>query len=259
MPKFGQVWFNGGPFGDHVLVAGNQKNSIHRVPLGMRVRKTIRSTNWRGTKVTDKTLIFRVRRGNGYFGAQAGVVYQDKYKYFVPSSINNAPGEPYRRQFLAAVEKWQFDLTADQKAAYNKKATTGFRMSGYNLFIRNAMKGRVQMYVDRGDPSAYDYAKTDLTIDGAWHDLALSAIVPAGAKAVFIVGHLKGASADWAIMFRKNGNTNEVVHGGMETLRANVERHRSSIVALDTARTIEYKIDNQAWITLDLAVKGWWT
>jgi len=118
--------------------------------------------------------------------------------------------------------------------------------------------GKAPVFVDRGDPAVYDYAKEDLTIDGAWHDMDLSAIVPEKAKAVFIVGHLEGNGIDWTIMLRKKGNVNEVVHGGMETIRANVERHRSSIVALDDNRVIEYKVDNQAWATLDLAVKGWW-
>jgi len=114
------------------------------------------------------------------------------------------------------------------------------------------------MYVDRGDPAAYDYDKDDLTKDGAWHDLDLSHIVSVCTKAIFIIGHVEGNGADWTIMFRKKGNVNEVNHGGMETLRANVERHRSSIVACDTNRVIQYKVDDQAWTTLDLSVRGWW-
>lgn len=118
--------------------------------------------------------------------------------------------------------------------------------------------GRPTGFVDRGDPAAYDYAKEDLTIDGAWHDMDLSGIVSEHAKAVFIIGHLRGAGWDWHIKFRKKGNVNEVAHGGMETIRANIERHRSSIVALDSSRKIQYKVDDEAWDTLDLAVKGWW-
>lgn len=118
--------------------------------------------------------------------------------------------------------------------------------------------GKAPVFVDRGDPAAYDYAKEDLTIDGAWHDMDLSAIVSEKAKAVFIIGHLQGNGVDWKISFRKNGNVNEVVHGGMETLRAGVERHRSSIVALDDDRKIEYKVDDENWDILSLAVKGWW-
>ncbi|MBA7543664.1 hypothetical protein ES705_36001 [subsurface metagenome] len=118
--------------------------------------------------------------------------------------------------------------------------------------------GKAPVFVDRGDPAAYDYAKEDLTIDGAWHDMDLSTIVSENAKAVFIIGHLQGAGVDWHIIFRKKGNVNEIAHGGMETLRANVERHRSSVVALDANRIIQYKVDDEAWDTLDLAVKGWW-
>jgi len=203
--------------------------------------------------------IFRVRRGNGFYNALLGIEYQDQYTYFVPLSINNVESQPYRQQWIAAVHKWQYDLTDLQKEEYNIRASKGLRMSGYNLFMREAMKGLIQMFVDRGDPTAYDYAKEDLTIDGAWHDLNLSALVPAGAKAVLLIGHLEGAAVDWKINFRKKGNTNEVNHCDMETIRAGVTRHRSSIVALDANRVIQYNADNQAWTALDLAIRGWWT
>ena len=125
--------------------------------------------------------------------------------------------------------------------------------------MREAMKGLIAMYVDRGDPATYDYAKEDLSLDGAWHDLNLSAIVPAGAKAVLFVGHVEGNAVDWEIIFRKKGQTNEINHGGMETLRANIERCRLMICAIDTNRVLQYKADNQAWATLDLGIRGWWT
>lgn len=203
--------------------------------------------------------IFRVRRGNGFYGSTLGVLYQDQYAYFIPTSINNTTSEPYRRQWIAAVHKWKYDLTDSEKKAYNRRAHKGLRMSGYNLFMREAMKGLVQMFVDRGDPASYDYAKTDLQIDGAWHDLDLSLLVPAGAKAVLLIGHVEGNAIDWKINFRKKGNSNEINHGDMETIRANVTRHRSLIVAVDENRVIQYNADNEAWTTLSLAVRGWWT
>lgn len=229
------------------------------VPLGVKIRGTISKEDPEnpGTYIGNK--IFRVRRGNGFYTSLLGVEYQDQYDYFVPDSINNTEGEPYRRQWIAAVHKWRFDLTEAQKEEYSKITTKGLRMSGFNLFMREAMKGEVEMYVDRGDPATYDYAKEDLTDDGAWHDLDLSHIIPKGAAAAFIIGHLEGPNVDWAIMFRKKGNVNEVNHGGMETIRAGAERHRSSIVALDVNRVIQYKIDDENWTTLDLAVRGWWT
>jgi len=206
-----------------------------------------------------KDKIFRFRRGNGYYNSLRGTQYQDQFDYFVPPSINNVESDPYRAQLTAAVVKWKFGLTETEKKEYNKRATRSLRMSGYNLFMREAMKGLISMYVNRGDPAAYDYVKTDLTLDGAWHTLDLSSLVPKGAAAVFLVGHLEGAAIDWGIKFKKNGQTNDVNHGGMETIRANIERHRSSIVSLDSDRKIEYRADNQAWTTLNLAVRGWWT
>jgi len=248
MPKFGQVHFGNVYFGESEPPTENWKRSLANIPLGIRVRRSI-----------GKSVTFRIRRGNGYAGAVAGVAYQDKYKYFVPSSINNPESTPYRTHWAAAVDYWKNILTDDQKQVYNKKAVKGFRMSGYNLFMRAAMKGEIAMYTDRGDPASYDFDKDDLTKDAAWHDLDLSTIVPSIARAVFIIGHLEGNAVDWEIRFRKKGNTNDVVHSGMETIRANVERHRSSIVAIGSDQTIQYKVDNEAWTTLDLAIKGWWT
>lgn len=170
----------------------------------------------------------------------------------------------------AWLDPWTLFLTVANVATYPNKVTLEYTGPDAALRITWGKQwepwgpilstdiSKAPVFVDRGDPAAWDYAKEDLTIDGAWHDLDLSAIVPEKAKAVFIAGHLQGAAVDWAIRFRKNGNTNEIVHGGMETLRAGVERHRSSIVALDEDIKIEYNADNQAWTTLDLVVKGWW-
>lgn len=167
-------------------------------------------------------------------------------------------------------DAWTILLTVPDVAVYPDRVTLEYEGPNENLkitwgkiwepwgpILSNDI-GKAPGYVDRGDPADYDYAKEDLTIDGAWHDLDLSGIVQEKAKAVFILGHLEGPAVDWKIQFRKNGNANEIVHGGMETLRAGIERHRSSIVALDDNRVIEYKADNENWTTLSIAVKGWW-
>lgn len=248
MPKFGQVHYNEGYYGDSHIAKGDYKRSIKRIPLGVQVRKQF-----------GKRVIFRVRRGNGFYDSILGKLYQDKYKYVVPSSINNAEGEPSRTQLRAAVDYWQGVLSEEEKSAYNVRATKGLRMGGYHLFMREAMNGDYPMFVDRGDPASFDFDKEDLTLDGAWHDLDLSGIVPSVARAILICGHIQGNAVDWRVIFRKNGNTNEVNHCGMETLRANVERHRTSVVAIGSDKIIEYKADNQAWATLSLAIRGWWT
>lgn len=248
MAKFGQFKFSEAQFGEKDVPSKTRNRMFATTKLGNEVRRD-----------KDRKVIYRVRGGKNFYGTALGYKLQDKYKYVVPSSINNPEGEPGRRQWIAAVHKWKYDLTPAQKEAYNARVTSSMHMYGYNLFMREAMKGLVDMFIDRGDPAAYDFVKTDLTLDDAWHDMDLSSIVAAGAKAVLICGHLEGAAVDWKIIFRKKGNTNEINHCGMDTLRAGVERHRSCIVAVDAARVMQYKADSEAWTTLSLAVRGWWT
>lgn len=162
MPKFNQAWFNGAPFGDFDLPPSNLKDSIHRISLGIRVRRTFRKYHTGGTwhyvehtvggvtrkshYLTNETwhseqaLIFRVRPGNGHVGSIPGETYQDKMKYFVPPSINNTQGQPARNAFKQAVLNWQTPgLTEDEKIEYNKRAI-GLHMSGYNLYIREYVR-----------------------------------------------------------------------------------------------------------------------
>jgi len=125
MSKYGQVHFGFVYFGTYEHPTENWKRSLMGIPLGIQVRKAL-----------AKQVIFRVRRGNGHAGALAGVAYQDKYKYFVPSSINNSESAAVRTLLATAVNNWQGVLTTEQKQTYNKRAAKGMHMSGYNLYIR---------------------------------------------------------------------------------------------------------------------------
>jgi len=132
MPKFGQVHFGKNYFGDSPYPTENWKRSYAGIPLGIRVRKQL-----------AKTVIFRVRRGNGIAGSVAGKEYQDKYGYFVPGSINNSESAAVRSLFATAVNNWQNVLSAAQKLIYNKRANKGLRMSGYNLYIREYIQANI--------------------------------------------------------------------------------------------------------------------
>ena len=100
-------------------------------PLGFAVRGSIANA-----------FTYRVRPGHGFWGAVLGKVYQDRYTYFVPTSINNPESAARRILWAAAVLKWQTVLTPAEKKVYNTRATKGLRMSGYNLFMREEMKGK---------------------------------------------------------------------------------------------------------------------
>jgi hypothetical protein len=139
MPKFGQTWFAGELFGDKKCVACNFKTTIHRIPLGMEVRGRFRLKDYQVRRSTgddiSQALIFRVRPGNGYMGAKVGERYQDKYRYFVPASINNVQGAAARAALAQAVYNWRFVLDPVTKKEYHAAAARKQHMSGYNLYV----------------------------------------------------------------------------------------------------------------------------
>ena len=106
-----------------------ENREYDNIPAGLAVRGSI-----------NNEYIFRVRPGNGQGGSLAGKVYQDKYAYFVPSSINNPEGQTARDALIAAVTNWQ-GFTPTQKTAYNDRAARrGLKMSGYNLYVKEYVR-----------------------------------------------------------------------------------------------------------------------
>ena len=112
------------------------------------------------------------------------------------------------------------------------------------------------IYEDRGDPAASDFAVGDLTTDAAWHDLDLSAIVPVNAKAVILYVQIQ-APAQGSIYFRKNGNVNAVNISRAFIQVANIPIAFDFVVPLDQNRVVEYTATNIAWNTVTIAIKGW--
>lgn len=113
-------------------------------------------------------------------------------------------------------------------------------------------------FVDRGDPAAYDWDLTDLTIDGAWHDLDLSGIVPAGAKSVLLSLYVKATAINKSLTLRKNGNVNTVNSAGIIPPVANVFYRNDSTVACDTDRKIEYAGSAGFFNAIYISVRNWW-
>jgi hypothetical protein len=99
------------------------------IPIGIAVRRQL-----------AHTYIYRVRHGNGFYNSKAGAIYQDRYTYVVPSSINNPEGQAARDALAAAVANWQ-GFTSDQKKVYNDRAAAArLRMGGYHLYIREYVR-----------------------------------------------------------------------------------------------------------------------
>ena len=113
-------------------------------------------------------------------------------------------------------------------------------------------------FVDRGTASAHDKVLADFTTDATWRDLDLSAIVPAGAKAILLQLLIQDDVANSAITLRKNGNTNGYNIGRVRTQVANIYNEADLIIPCDSNRIIEYYGSNVTFTAIYLTVKGWW-
>lgn len=108
---------------------------------------------------------------------------------------------------------------------------------------------------DRGDPAAWD--NDSLTTDGAWHDLDLSSILPAGAKAVLILVNMQDDAVGSYFQVRKNGNTNAVTCPTVRTQVSGVDNDALLLCFCDTSRVIEYRASNVTFALLKVVVLGW--
>lgn len=113
-------------------------------------------------------------------------------------------------------------------------------------------------FIERGDPSGYDFMTGYFTIDAAWHEMDLSAIVPAGAKAVSMYAIVQTTTAARYIMFEKNGNVNHMMLATFRTQVANQSMTGDLICAVDEDRKIQYRIEVASWTLIFVNVKGWW-
>jgi hypothetical protein len=111
------------------------------------------------------------------------------------------------------------------------------------------------------DSASYDFVLTDLTTDGAWHDLDLSVAgiaVSPGARFVLISALIQDDAAGSSIFLRQNGNSNEIQCSFLYTQVANIYVGKDIIVPCDATGKIEYKATNTTWSGIFLTVKGWW-
>lgn len=112
-------------------------------------------------------------------------------------------------------------------------------------------------YVDRGDPSAWDFTKADLTTDGAWHDLDLSAIVPAGAKLILITVMCNEDAVNKWFYLRQKGNSNDFNRSAIRQQVANLANEAVMMVSCDQNRKIQYLATNTVWTVIYIEVRGW--
>jgi len=114
------------------------------------------------------------------------------------------------------------------------------------------------IYVPRNaDLAAWDFTLADLTTDGTWRELDLSAILPAGAIWVKILASMSDNVINSQLAIRRNGNANGFEVDSRRTQVANQLRQGIMECACDDARVIEYYATNVVWTAINLYVVGW--
>lgn len=124
--------------------------------------------------------------------------------------------------------------------------------------IITALFSNRHRFFDRGDPADLDYDKDDLTRDDAWHDLDLSAVVPANSVLVLFRITIQANNIADLFQMRTNGNVNWPNFVNCRLQASNVPVTYDKLVACDTSRIIEYKASNFGWAFINITIAGWW-
>jgi hypothetical protein len=139
-----------------------------------------------------------------------------------------------------------------------KEFLVEFRRILQDTFIEELKRFQYVGHVDRGDPSAVDFAVGSLTTDGGWYDLDLSSIVPANAVAVDLLVEIQDDAVNSGLQLRKNGNSNAINVAIARTQVVNVSNYLNTTIPCDSSRVIEYSASNLTWTTINITVRGWW-
>lgn len=121
-----------------------------------------------------------------------------------------------------------------------------------------ALIDETDIYINRGDFSDADFVTGDFTRDGAWHDLDLSAIVPANVTAVSIRTTISSTAIAKSFLIRTAGNVNTGNIFISTTQVANIFRPAMGTVYPSSSRHIEYLFTDATVNNVFMAINGWW-
>ena len=112
-------------------------------------------------------------------------------------------------------------------------------------------------WVNRGDPSVWDWEIGDLTCDGNWHDLDCSLIVPAAARFIKLHAQIYDDVVGRWIVFRKKGNVNDKNMSWCRTAVIGYTNYEDLIIPCDVDQIIEYMATDTVITTINILVQGW--
>jgi len=113
-------------------------------------------------------------------------------------------------------------------------------------------------YVDRGDFAGWDFTTNDFAKDWSWHEIDLSAIVPANAVAVVFTCNIETEVCSKQFQLRKSGSTGVTNRSANITAAAGRANEHDMFCACSNDRKVEYRADPTVWTSLLLSVRGWY-
>ncbi len=113
------------------------------------------------------------------------------------------------------------------------------------------------IFTDRGNVASADFSAGDLTKDGAWHDLDLSGIIPAGTKLVMLRVQIIALATVGVMKVKTKGNAQDV-NVDIASMETNgFPENTTLLVVPDADGIVEYWMTNVTYITVLVTVAGW--
>jgi len=142
-------------------------------------------------------------------------------------------------------------------AGFNLVYTDSSR--GWEVVSEIGAGGTNYRYVDRGDPTSWDWEVGDLTTNGGWHDLDCSSIVSSDAVSIVFKLAIQDGVAGSTILLRKNGNSNAYNTCAIRTQIADIYNDAVFIVPCDSNQVVEYYGTNTGFSAVSICIMGWFT
>ncbi|KKM98868.1 hypothetical protein LCGC14_1153630 [marine sediment metagenome] len=113
-------------------------------------------------------------------------------------------------------------------------------------------------FYNRGDPALADFLIPDLIIDGNYHTLDLSGIIPASTTAVALMVEVASSTSSHAVYFRSSNNVNTKNESKCLVIDPGYTAGYDITVPTKGLQNIAYRVRSGAWAIITITVKGWW-
>ena len=115
-----------------------------------------------------------------------------------------------------------------------------------------------EVYVDRGDPSGWDFTIANLVADAAWHEMDLTNVIgEVSARLVLMRVRLTGPTVGGFIYFRESGNVATINYAGVPILTTTTPVDASIIIHLAATQKVDYILSVGVTVCF-LFVRGYW-